>query len=555
MLDNNFLSYDLTKTWQISQPAIKGYPEPPGPPVSNGYLWASYDSLYLYGGEFSYQPPVSPAPVAMWEYDIKADEWIEHSDPETSSGTNSPSDQEPVHRVAEGAGFSMASLGRGWYFGGHEDGYTTPGWSAYSTPRLYLTSLLEFTFPGRANDGIQSLSGGQVAGPDGAWRNVTQGALATPVGAGFPERADGVLVYIPGFGDDGVLLGLFGGDTKSFTQTNIIDVYDVKTSTWYKQATTGGPPKPRVNPCAVVAAAADGSSYQVYVFAGQNLQPAGQQIQYNDMWVLTVPSFEWMQVEYTPDQSVPPGRSGHTCNIWNSQMVVVGGYVGDIGCDYPGVYVFNTSSLSWQTQYTAIGSPEDNPQNQQTSQQGDSTGLQGSFGYQVPAPIQSVLGGGPSGGATQTTPVATATDGPIATGTPVTYPVNGGTNPTTGGSGDGGDGGSSSGSSGSDHVGAIVAGVVAGVAGIVAIYLAFVTWIYRKRMRDYKANVDRFGWQPSSREESKEDSRGRDPNGYTPVSARQHRRTSSTDLLGGSEPTFVGIMLHPRRSLRVTNPD
>ena len=36
---------------------------------------------------------------------------------------------------------------------------------------------------------------------------------------------------------------------------NIIDVYDIAKSTWYKQLTVGEYPRPRVNPCAVVAAA------------------------------------------------------------------------------------------------------------------------------------------------------------------------------------------------------------------------------------------------------------------------------------------------------------
>jgi hypothetical protein len=38
---------------------------------------------------------------------------------------------------------------------------------------------------------------------------------------------------------------------------NVIDVYDIEKSTWYKQSTVGSYPKARVNPCAVVAAAAE----------------------------------------------------------------------------------------------------------------------------------------------------------------------------------------------------------------------------------------------------------------------------------------------------------
>lgn len=36
---------------------------------------------------------------------------------------------------------------------------------------------------------------------------------------------------------------------------NVIDVYDIATSTWYKQSTSGKTPKYRVNACAAVAAA------------------------------------------------------------------------------------------------------------------------------------------------------------------------------------------------------------------------------------------------------------------------------------------------------------
>jgi hypothetical protein len=95
---------------------------------------------------------------------------------------------------------------------------------------------------------------------------------------------------------------------------NVIDVYDIANSTWYKQATTGTPPSRRVDPCAVVAAAPDGSSFNIYLYGGQDLVPYGSQIQYSDMWILTIPSFTWIQVDMT-GQSQPPARAGHTCNI------------------------------------------------------------------------------------------------------------------------------------------------------------------------------------------------------------------------------------------------
>lgn len=130
-----------------------------------------------------------------------------------------------MQRSAEGAGFSVSTLGRGWYFGGHLDFLTTEGWSN-QIERVYLKSLLEFTFPGFSNNQVESLTDGKTAGEDGVYRNITEGGMQDT--AGFTERADGLLVYIPGFGDEGLLLGLTGGVNESFVRVDVpyFPVYD-----------------------------------------------------------------------------------------------------------------------------------------------------------------------------------------------------------------------------------------------------------------------------------------------------------------------------------------
>ena len=380
---------------------------------------------------------------------------------------------------------------------------------------------------------------------------------------------------------------------------NVIDVYDVATSTWYKQATSGKTPKFRVNPCAVVAAAADGSSYNVYMFGGQNLIPAGEQTQYQDMWILSVPSFTWIEVDMSK-QSVPYGRAGHSCNAWDGQMVVVGGYVGqDLSCDSPGIYVFNMSSLEWTTGFKSLstGKGTNNAFSQQLSQKGMdvSSGPEGSYGYAVPQVIFSAVGGGPTGGATITAPIQSATSGPLATGKPQTYTVTApnGVITTTVGPSSGGAGGS--GSQGA-RTGAIVAGVVAGILAIVAGYFAFCAWIYRRQLSLYKHHVamtQRAAADPQRAEKlqsifpvttsdsgnrthpttasefssrraqmsSSGGNSGRDaisavsaPDGYHPLE-RSSTGGSDEDLLNGGEPTFWGVALNPRKSLRVINRD
>lgn len=539
----------------------------------------------------------------MWSYDIATSTWNQNPNPQTSPGDYSDGGGHPVQNAAEGAGLTVPSLGRGYYFGGHLDGYTTAGWSQ-SIARVYLTSLLEFTFPGRSNPSVQNNN--QAAGPSGLFRNITQGGLQDT--ASFPERADGVLVYVPGFGAEGIILGLAGGNNVTFTQMNVIDVFDIAKSTWYKQSTSGPTPPIRVNPCAVAQSAPDGSSIQVYMYGGQNLVPAGSQIQYDDVWVLTLPSFTWIKVD-TSNQSVPPARAGHTCNSWNAQMVVVGGYVGtQLECDTPGIYIFNLSSLTWENSYTALQGG--NSLNQQKSQEKDTNAMGGTYGYEVPAAVQSVIGGSALGGATVTAPAQTATAGPFATGSPVTYTITGtggpvvtetsSPNPGSGGSGSGGGGSSGS------NVGAIVASVIAGLFAVLAAYLGFCTWVYRRQLRLYKNHVamaqrahlgtpgvigagipapaPKFSGQPSGQKSSFDGRSGTGAEGSSSGSGHGSGRpgsgrmpyqqfgsnnpyvsqvndnmstanSSTEDLLSGQEPSFLGVFLNPRRSLRVVNKD
>lgn len=366
---------------------------------------------------------------------------------------------------------------------------------------------------------------------------------------------------------------------------NIIDVYDIANSTWYKQTTSGKYPSLRVNPCAVAASAPDGSSTNVYLYGGQNLIPYGEQTQYDDMWILTIPSFTWIEVD-TKGQSVPPARVGHTCNMWDGQIVVIGGYTGpDLSCD-SGFYVFSASNLTWQDQFTALSGG--NTQNQQVAQQNDSSGLSGSYGYQVPGAVQSVIGGHGNGGATITAPAQSATQGPLATGKPITYTVTGANGAVVTETGTSFVSGSPSNGSHGPNVGAIVAGVVAGFFAVLAAYLGFCAWVYRRQLALYKSHVAasqraaaRGPGHPHEKAtflSSEGSSDGRATNsssgimgsglrtsGYSnippspgvhpPVGGNSTANSSSEDLMRGVEPSFVGVLLNPRRSLRVINRD
>lgn len=494
--NNNLYTLDLTKSWDISSPSMVYQGQADGPPaVANGYLWNDYHNLYLYGGEFADNLPgdvpdsyAQPAPVSTWQYSISAKKWTEYTDPVTSAGNESTPDGVPVQRAAEGAGISVPELGISWYFGGHLDQSTSPGWS-YMTPRVYLKSMLEFTHPGWSNDAVFALNGKAAAPDGGTYRNITEGGLqATDA---FAERADGALVYVPGWGKKGVLIGLAGGDADTFvSDLSVLDVYDIASSQWYHQKTSGTPPGVRVNPCTVIASAPDASSFNIYLFGGQNLQPAKQQTQYSDMYILSIPSFTWVEVPQGGDNK-PSGRSGHTCHLRDGQLVLVGGYTGT-GCDSPGIYVFNATSLEWTSSFKALDHPADHHP--------DNSVLSNSFGYAVPDIVASVIGGGASGSATATTPAAgPATGGPFLTGTAPVFTVTATASATGPGvtttatstlQPNSSTPSSSDPSPGNDRKGGLIAaGVIAGLAGLLALYLGYCAWLYRRQVRAYKTHL------------------------------------------------------------------
>lgn len=479
--NNNFLTLDLTKSWPISSPALTGLPQPSGPPaVSLGYLWNDYSNLYVYGGAFADNPYVTPEPFALWQYNIGSKTWKSYDKPQTSPGQYTDQEPAPVQRAAEGAGLSVPELGLSWYFGGHLDLATTPGWSN-QIARVYLKSLLEFTHPGFNNPKVNTLIS-TSAGEGGAFRNITQGGLQAS--EGFTERADGILIYVPGWGESGVLLGMGGGTVSGDTNDTFsesfstLDVYDIKNGVWYNQKTTGTPPGVRVNQCAVIANAPDASSFNIYIYGGQNLVPYKEQVQYSDMYILSIPSFTWVKV---PDgaENAPAARAGHTCKMRDGQMIVLGGFTG-VGapCESPGVWVFNAGTLKWQDGFNQLSEKPD--------LNADNSVLAGSFGYKVPEIVYKVIGGDGEGHATATVPAAGATGGPFATGKPPVYTVTAGAAaPTATEYIPGGGSGSNSRMSG----GLIAAAVIAGVAVIAALYLGYCAWLYRRQVRAYKQHL------------------------------------------------------------------
>ncbi|KAF2086455.1 hypothetical protein K490DRAFT_44039 [Saccharata proteae CBS 121410] len=281
---------------------------------------------------------------------------------------------------------------------------------------------------------------------------------------GLPRLAGG-LVFIDQIGQDGALIA-FGGmysaenGTNTFTNGLLLDFSTVALCdsflsdnvTWFNQTTSGPVPPPRMGFCTLpsLRSAPDNSSYNLYMHGG--IDPI-KNILYDDVWVLSLPSFTWAQV-YNGSQ----GRYGHSChNAGNRQMISIGGSLdasmyevettailpnlSALTCDPNpgGVNLFDMSEGGWSSVFDAHAPT-----------------------YQVPQAIVDAIGGTPDGGATVTTPAG----GFAATELAAMFSPQ----PT-------------STSTSSTSSGAIAGGVVGGVAGIAIVAGAAWTLLLRRRRR------------------------------------------------------------------------
>lgn len=171
MVDNRLVFHDLSDDSLKIPPLITNLTSKPNnvPDLVGGQLWADQanEKLYMFGGEYSSGPPLSPA---LWSYDPWNDTWaqIETNDRERQ-----------IQRPSFGAGLSVEHLGIGYYLGGWLGPMNVVGWQGdrFATSDLISYDMINNTF--RKDSG--------------------------PVNA----RVEGTLQYVP-TGDEGLLVS-FGG--------------------------------------------------------------------------------------------------------------------------------------------------------------------------------------------------------------------------------------------------------------------------------------------------------------------------------------------------------
>ncbi|KAL1967301.1 hypothetical protein VTN77DRAFT_3347 [Rasamsonia byssochlamydoides] len=349
------------------------------PNYNDGVMFANDDEFILYGGlsllTDSQDPPPADVVLGYEEY-----EWG-LPPPSWQPGFVQKSLPAGITRyVTNGAGVSAPSENLGFYFSGMrgadwgsiEDGDQSANTIADTLIMVNMTSMRKES-----------------------WQNTT-------LPADVPGRANAELVWIP-VSESGVLIAIGGvinpevltasrnltaAEAQASTQTSptfmeILPVYDVSTQAWYLQNTTGDIPPQLTLFCSVVAAASDGSSFNIYIYGGYDGIDA-EMAPSDDVYILSVPSFTWVKA-YSGKYS--HGRSGHRCvKVYPDQMFVLGGiFKSDptICLDGGIIQVFNLNTLQFQDSYSPDVWSE----------------------YQVPAVVTAKIGGDANGSATKTSPV------------------------------------------------------------------------------------------------------------------------------------------------------
>ncbi|KAK8908496.1 hypothetical protein QC760_002871 [Botrytis cinerea] len=298
------------------------------------------NGIYLYGGTeqsmntsfYGYTDPTSPNQTLL-SYDVAQNQWA-------SINVDSTIPEKPSF----GASADVPDQGLGFYFNGEiNNGSSTETTSIPAGSSVPLEGMVMLNMT------------------DNTTRNISTAAIDTN------SRTGGLLQYIPGIGANGkgILIqfgGMYrqagelsdelGGTLAPMDQINIFDInsaYNGGNGSWYTQQASGNIPPRRIDSCTVVATAPDNSSYNIYLYGGQD----GGSVSYDDVFVLSLPSFTWIQVY----ESVPGSpRFGHTCHlVGNRQMLTVGGAQKKYSsyCDWEssGVAIYDMYALSWKSTF------------------------------------------------------------------------------------------------------------------------------------------------------------------------------------------------------------
>ncbi|KAF3313170.1 hypothetical protein TWF173_006344 [Orbilia oligospora] len=314
------------------------------PKVVNGAMWRDKEDLFIYEGRL---PGLGPdASSSLWKYTANTSVWGQEL-------TWTHPDSNLPNRVSRGGSVSVGDFGIGVYVGGARvfvnDSDTPKSGNWYYPSEEQLTTF-----------NLRNLNRTTTGLPDSQKR--MGAALAyLPIGTG------GAIISIGGTLEndevretgnvDNIARENFDPDDISFTPMQRVWIMDLDTRKWYSQATFGTYiPDSRMEHCIAVASAPDFSSHNIYMFGGSTatslLNRTGERY-FDELYILSIPSFRWIRRTFDASDNVPVGRVQHTCHVYGKNLVILGGATQNntTDCTWDEVNILDMSSLRWVTDY------------------------------------------------------------------------------------------------------------------------------------------------------------------------------------------------------------
>ncbi|KAG0644241.1 hypothetical protein HOY80DRAFT_1078035 [Tuber brumale] len=424
------------------------------PHVKRGALWADQNIIYYWGGELEFESVYMdgafqnrtrewPDPMKYYTYDLGqprgSGKWKTVSIAEGGGSdtlTFSPSYGEYAYSTEARKGFYHGGVMARWILKNKDGSNATNSDSVH-----YDANSMVVFDPARK-----------------VWKNET-------VIAELSNSQGGAMVYVAGVGGKGILVKMGGTDREGFVTFETVYVYDIAARVWYRQPTTSKTnlfPETRRTFCIGAVAAADKTSFTIYIYGGEDDSKSYKK----GTWALTMPYFQWLPVGSTGEPA--GGRSETTCETVGGQLAMVRGHGNSVnrGDTNGGSYFYDMTNLTWSLKY-------------QPSE------------YRVPKTIYDVIGGNGQGGATLTGPADDKNFGGglgklfAAAATRANSSSPGGGSSSSTGSGSSSSAGSRSSSipsgGSSSPTGAIVGGVIGGVALLAAIGAGFLALLHLRR--------------------------------------------------------------------------
>ncbi|KAE9364056.1 hypothetical protein N431DRAFT_489847 [Stipitochalara longipes BDJ] len=310
-LSSNFTNQDTFPYSVLDKP-----PDVPNALIE-GTLWYSQITrkIYQLGGWFSTNNQADPGYIAkvpesaIWELSIDSYSWEKSSFTVVNTGSK-------IDRPGAANACDAPSLNKSFIFEGYVQKRSDADYANYTVNSefKYLEGMLQLdTNPSNTPPVLSNVSVPSYIGP-----RMNGAMIYVPVGS------QGVLVLIGGQTTDNPTPYGIGIQNANAGNTNInnsfVDIFDVETGYWFRQETFGVPdiPPGRSDICTILVTAEDKSSFNIFMIAG--VETYNSVIAYEDMWVLTLPTFQWVKVHTRPG-----GIYGHTCHAVGENLLVIGG--------------------------------------------------------------------------------------------------------------------------------------------------------------------------------------------------------------------------------------